>query len=49
MWLKNGVVDHPPIGECGVVELIAHSLLRDGLYARVITEEEAIEQGLPYE
>jgi len=49
MWLKNGVVDHPPFGECGAVEFIAHSLLRDGLYARVITEEEAIEQGLPYE
>ena len=49
MWLKNGNVDKIPIVKCALVELLAHELLCNHLYARVITEEEAIEQGLPYE
>ena len=48
-WLKNGNVDRIPIVKCALVELLAHELLCNHLYARVITEEEAIEQGLPYE
>ena len=49
MWLKNGNVDKIPIVKCALVELLAHELLCNHLYARVITEEEAIEQGLPCE
>ena len=46
MWLKNGNVERIPIVKCGVVELQAHELLCNHLYARVITEEEAAEWGL---